>query len=229
MNLKVANLVAVQFGMFIGIMSWLAYSHFPSAEPRTVAEMREPTTKPVAAVVPISEPESQRRYTADYRADREQDQSIAEQPAPAVHQYSAAAVQQYSALAAQQYYQQIAPRRYASSGLENSSVAADTPSYAEVAQEPEVVPDYPTPQTVAYVQPTQFIVYPQPQFVVFSNRHRFANRCRSTLHPAAHMTTTHRRPDEGESHVSGAGVVPRRNASAPSCRPTQEFGPGGHR
>ena len=26
MNLKVANLVAVQFGMFVGIMSWLAYS-----------------------------------------------------------------------------------------------------------------------------------------------------------------------------------------------------------
>jgi hypothetical protein len=224
MNLKVANLIAVQFGVFIGIMSWLAYSRLPSAEPRTAAETRERTAESLAAFAPVLKPGDERPQTVDYRADRE-----GEQPAPAVHEYSAAAAQQYSALAAQQYYQQIAPRHYASSGLENSSVVADTPSYAEVVQEPEVVPDYPAPQTVAYVPSTQFIVYPQPQFVVFSNRHRFANRCRVTPHPAAHMTTTHRRPDEGESHVSGAGVVPRRNASAPSCRPTQEFGPGGHR
>ena len=229
MNLKVANLIAVQFGVFIGIMSWLAYSHLPSAEPRTAAETRERTAESLATFAPVLKPGDERPQTVDYRADPEGAQPVAEQPAPAVHEYSAAAVQQYSALAAQQYYQQIAPRHYASSGLENSSVAADTPSYAEVAQEPEAVPDYPAPQTVAYVQPNQFIVYSQPQFVVFSNRHRFANRCRSTLHPAAHMTTTHRRSDEGESHVSGAGVVPRRNASAPSCRLTQEFGPGGHR
>jgi hypothetical protein len=140
-------------------------------------------------------------------------------------------VQQYTALATQQYYQQIAPRRYASSRVENRSVAADSLSYAEVNREPAVVPaDYvESPQPIADTQPAQIVYYQPVQYVVFSDSRRFANRCRSTLHPAAHMTTTHRRPDEGESHVSGAGVVPRRNASAPSCRPTQEFGPGGHR
>ena len=220
MNLKVANLVAVQFGMFVGIMSWLAYSRLESAEPRKV--------NPVS---PISEPAGQRPYAVDYRADRERAQSVAEQPVPVAYEYSPEAVQQYSALAAQQYYQQIAPRRYASSGLENGSIAADAPSYAEVDQAPVAVQsDYPEePQTVAYVQPTQFIVYPQPQFVVFSNRRRFANRRRSTPHPGALMPTTHRHPDRPRSQPSGNGVAPRQNASAPTCRPTQGFESKGKR
>jgi hypothetical protein len=250
MNLKVANLVGVQFGIFVGIMSWLAYSQLPFGEPRTAAEVQEARVGPVTTFAPASNPGDQRSQTVDYRADQERNQPVAEQPAPSVHQYSAEAVQQYSALAAQQYYQQIAPRRYASSGLENRSIVADAPSYAEVEQEPAVVQDYPAPQTVAYVQPTQFIVYPQPQFVVFSNRHRFANRCR----PAppvigAHMATAHRRPDRGGSHLSGStefespaspsaalrrptkslGAVHRRNDSVPSCQPTQGFGPRGKR
>ena len=230
MNLKVANLVAVQFGMFIGIISWLAYSHLPFAGLRTAAKTQESTAEPAATVAPVFKPGDQRSQTADYRANREEAQPVVEQPAPAVHQYSAAAVQQYSALAAQQYYQQIAPRHYASSGLENGSIAADAPSYAEVEQEPAVVPDYPAAQTVAYVQPSQFILYPQPQFVVFSNRHRFANRCRPRAPFAgAHMAMTHRRPDRGESQPNGDGIVSCQNVSAPSCRATQGFRSRGHR
>src|SRR6267143_2612262 len=146
MNLKVANLVAVQFGIFVGMMSWLAYSRLPSDEPPTAA-----------AVAPGDQCPS----TIDYRVGGDRAQPVGEQPAPAPHEYSAAAVEQYSALAAQLYYQQIAPRRFASSWLENGSSVSVTPSYPEVAQEPEVVPDYPASQTAAYVPTPQFIAYPQ--------------------------------------------------------------------
>jgi hypothetical protein len=234
MNLKVANLVAVQFGVLIGIVSWLAYSRFESTEPRIAAvEMRKRPVDSVAAVAPISDLGSQLSRALDDGVDREQNQSIAEQPAPATHQYSPEAVQQYTALATQQYYQQIAPRRYASSSGANSSIAPVAPVYTQVAQEPAAVSsDYAEPvQTVAYAEPTQIAVY-QPQFIVFSNQRRFPNRCRSTLQPAAVMPVAHRRPGRGGPHLSGStesrptkcfGTVPPRNPNDPSCRPSQEF------
>lgn len=232
MNVKVANLVVVQLGVLIGIASWLAYSHFEPAEPRVAAvERRNSPAAPAAAVAPISDLGSQVTRALSDDADREQDQSIGEQPALPVqpHQYSPEAVQQYTALAAQQYYQQIAPRRYASAAVANSSAAAVAPAYTEVAQEPAAVSsDYAEPQTVAYAEPN-VVVY-QPQFIVFSNQRRFPNRCRPTLQPAAGTPITHRRPDRGGPHQSGStesrptncvGTVPRKNPDVPSCRPGQ--------
>lgn len=229
MNLKVANLVAVQFGVFVGIVSWLAYSRFESAEPRIAAvEIQKRPMNSVAAVAPISDLGSQVSRALDDGTDGEQDQSIGEQPAQATqpHHYSPEAVQQYMALAAQQYYQQIAPRRYASSGLENGSSVAVTPSYPEVAQEPEVAPpDYPAPQTVAYVQPAQTVLYPEPvQFVVFSNARSFARRCRPAAPFAgAHMPAAHRRAERAECHPHGHAMVLRQDAAMKSCRPTREL------
>lgn len=233
MNLKVANLVAVQFGVLVGIMSWLAYSRFESAEPRVAAaERQERPVNSVTAVAPISDLGSQVTRALDSGADREQDQSIGEQPAPAVppHQYSPEAVQQYTALAAQQYYQQIAPRRYASSGVANSSVAAVAPAYTEVVQEPAAVSsDYVEPlQNVAYAEPTQVAVY-QPQFIVFSNQRRFPNRCRPTLQPSAVTPITHRGPGRRGPHQNACGVVPRKNPNVPPCKPGQESRPRGKR
>jgi hypothetical protein len=226
-NLKVANLVAVQLGIFVGIMSWLVYSRFPSAEPRAAAKMQKPT----ATLAPAFEPGDQRPQTVDYRVDREVAQPVIEQPAPALHQYSEAAVQQFSALAAKQYYQQIAPRRYVTSSPENKSVAADSVSYAAMAQEPVVVPaDYgESPQPVAYVEPAQVVVYSQPApFVVFSNPRRFARRCQPTRPPGLFAPVTHRRPGRAPCNVSG-GVLPRQKPSVPPCRPTQSFKHRGHR
>lgn len=235
MNVKVANLMVVQLGVLIGIASWLAYSHFQSAGPRSAAaETRRSPTAQVAAVAPISDLGSQVTRALDDDADREQDQSSIEQPAQATmpHQYSPEAVQQYTALAAQQYYQQIAPRRYASAGVANTS-APVAPAYTEVAQEPAALSsDYAEPlQTVAYAEPAQVVVYPQPQFIVFANQRRFPNRCRPTLRSAAVTPFTHRGPGRGGHHQSGPtesrptkcfGTVPPRNANDPSCRPSQE-------
>jgi len=226
MNVKVANLVAVQFGVLLGIASWLAYSRFESPEPRIAAvKTRESPAAPSAAVAPISDLGSQVTRALDDDADREQDQSIGEQQAHATlpHQYSPEAVQQYTALAAQQYYQQIAPRRYASAGVANSSIAPVTPIYTQVAQEPAAVSaDYAEPiQTAADAEPTQIAFY-QPQFIVFSNQRRFPNRRRPTLQPAAGTPITHRRPDKAGSHQNVCGVEPRKNPDVTSCKPAQE-------
>jgi hypothetical protein len=233
MNVKVANLVAVQFGVLLGIASWLAYSRFEPAEPRIAAvEKRESPAAPSAAVAPISDLGSQVTRALDADADREKDQSIGEQPVQVTlpHQYSPEAVEQYTALAAQQYYQQIAPRRYASAGVANSSIAPATPIYTQVAQEPAAVStDYAEPvQTAAYAEPTQIAFY-QPQFIVFSNQRRFPNRRRPTLQPAGGTPVTHRRPDRAGPHQNVCEVTPRKNPDAPSCQPGQESRPRGRR
>jgi hypothetical protein len=241
MNLKVAHLVSVQFGIFIGIVSCLVFSRFEYARPRTAAEMRKPATERAAAVEPLSEPEGQRADMVNDEAEPEQAEPVTEQSAPALpNEYSAEAVERYRALATKLYYEQIAPRRNVSSRPANSCIAAVAPAYTEVVEEPAVVQtNDPAPQTVAYVQPTQVIVYPQPaQFVVFSHRRRFVNRCRPAPHPGALVSNPHRRPDSGGTHLSGSpgcrpagsrGVVHRRNTGVPSCPSTQGFTPGGTR
>lgn len=231
--MKVANLVGIQFGIFVGLISWLAYSRLEFDEPGSSPEMQESAPAQNAPIAPARELRDQRSQSVDYRADREEIQPVALQPAPALHEYSAAAVQHYSALAAQQYYQQIAPRRYAKAALENGPIAAaEAPSYAEVDQAPAVAPvEYVAePEPVAYAQPTQVVVYPQPQFVVFSNRHRFANRCRPASHPRGARTTfAHQRLDRVGPRPDGCDAASPRNTSAPSCKPAHGFRPRGKR
>ena len=151
MSPKIANLIAIETGLLVGLMSWLTYSHFPSSEPHPAAGMQESNAASVRTVAPPSEAISQRPSTADYNAEREQARLMAERSV--------------SLASRQRYEQAIATEPYV------SSTAADSPSYAEVNQEPAVVPtDYlESPQTVIYAQP----------IVVFSNPRRFANRCRS--------------------------------------------------
>jgi hypothetical protein len=214
MNPKIANLIAIELGILIGLVSWLTYSRFPSAEPRTSAEMRESSVAPVTAAAPGFQPRSQRPYAVDYSADRERAQPADEQPA------------QWE----QSYYQSIAPQRYARSAVATDSIAVDSPSYAETYQEPAAVSsdDLATPQTVVYSQPIQTIVYQPIQVVGFSNPRRFVNRCRST--PPLNgvpATITHPCPDRGNSHLSDTRVVSGPNVSTPPCPPTQGPRPRG--
>jgi hypothetical protein len=239
MNLKIANLVAIQFGIFVGMMAWLAYSHFESGKPPRVAEesRRGPVNSvaPLAPVAPMADPEGQPPGPEDYRADPDRAQPVTEPPVPVVHyQYSPEAVQQYTALAAQQYYQQIAPRRYATSAVENRPVVA-APSYAKVEQEPAVVPtDYEdAPQTVAYDEPEQIVAYAQPYpFFAYSNARSIRRHCRPTRRHGVLTPVTPRRHDRGRNHLSvsseslpnrSLGIIQRREADALSCRPTRNF------
>src|SRR5205814_4855237 len=123
MNPKVANLIAIEAGILIGLMSWLTYSHYPSAETRSAAGMQKSNAGSVRTVAPPSEAISQRPSTAEYNAEREQARLMAERSV--------------SLASRQRYEQAIATEPYV------SSIAADSPSYSEVNQEPAVVPtDY---------------------------------------------------------------------------------------
>jgi hypothetical protein len=241
MKLKIANLVAIQFGIFVGMMAWLVYSHFDSAKPQRTAEERpKAPVNSAATSAPVLEPAEQRPQTPDYRADPDRVQPLTDQPVPVVqYEYSPEAVQQYSALAAQLYYRQIAPRPAVSSAPANSHVTANAPTYAQVNQAPAVEPvEYEEqPPTVAYEEPVPFIAY--PQVVAYSYARPFARRCRPTPH---HRNTraafAHNRPNNGGLRgrdsrecrpAQSIGIVQRRNDRAPSCRPSQGFAARGKR
>jgi hypothetical protein len=133
-------------------------------------------------------------------ADPEQAEPATEEQAPALpNEYSREAVERYRAEATRLYYEQIAPRRNTSGNPANTTVAAVAPAYPEVVEEPAVdQTNALAPETVAYVQPTQVIVYPQPvRFVVFSHA-RLANRCRPASPPGALASNPHRRRLKGQ-------------------------------
>jgi hypothetical protein len=238
MNLKVAHLVSVQFGIFIGLVICLVFSRFEYFRPHAAAEMRKPATERATTVEPMSEPEDQASDMVDDAAAPEQSDRFTEQPTAAMPtEYSPEAVEKSMAILTKLYYEQIAPRRNASSSSANTTVA---PAYTEVAQEPEAVQvEDPAPQTVAFQQPTQVIVYPQPaQFVVFSQPRRFVRRCRPAPETGALVSNSHRRQGSGGTHLSGLpesgpprslGAGHRRNTGVPTCPSTQEFTPGGKR
>jgi hypothetical protein len=197
MNLKVAHLVSIQFGIFIGIVFCLVLSRFDSFRPHPATEMRKPATERATTVEPRSEPEDLASDTVDDAAAPEQSDRFTQRSTPALpNEYSPEAVERSMALATKLYYEQIAPRR---------TVAAVAPSYPEVAQEPEIVQvEQPAPQTVVYEQPTQVIVYAQPApFVIFSNPRRFVNRHRPALQTGVLAPNSHRRQDGGGTHLCG--------------------------
>ncbi|MFZ1218844.1 MAG: hypothetical protein WAO00_06085 [Chthoniobacterales bacterium] len=239
MNLKVAHLVSVQFGIFVGIVCCLAFFHFECARPRAAAKTRKPANDRAAAVESLSGPDDQAADMVDDDDAAEQVDRISDRSVPAMpNEYSPEAVEKSRAILAKLYYQQIAPRR------NPSSVPANAPTYAEVAQEPVVVQaNDPAPQTVAYVQPTEVIVYPQSvPFVGFAHPRRFDNRCRPAAKPGALASNLPRHPDRGGmTHLSAPppvalgrplgfqGVFQPQNTGMQSCPSTQGSKPRGTR
>ncbi|MEY2528077.1 MAG: hypothetical protein QOJ05_167 [Verrucomicrobiota bacterium] len=239
MNLKVAHLVSIQFGIFVGIVCCLAFFHFEYARPRAAAKMRKPANDRAAAVDSLSEPEDQTADMVDDDDAAEQADRITDRSVPALpNEYSPEAVEKSRAILAKLYYQQITPRRYP------SSVPANAPTYAEVVQEPAVVQaNDPAPQTVAYVQPTEVIVYPQSvPFAGFAHPRRFDNRCRPAAKPGALASNPNRPPDRGGmTHLSAPpavalgrplgfqGLFQPQNPGAQSCPSTPGSKPRGTR
>lgn len=162
MNLKIAHLVAIQFGIFVGTMSWLIYSRLPSPESSTIGESRGRMVNSIRPEAPLSELKSPRSRTEDYGADNAQ------------------SVGELQARTTERYNREIAMGPYANSVPNDRFILVNSPSYANVYQETAGVPsDYvESPQTVEYAQPLWYAdSYP---FVGYSNGRRFANRCRST-------------------------------------------------
>ena len=208
MSPKIANLIAIETGILVGLMSWLTFSHLRSSEPRAEAGMQGNMVAPVRGVAPITpgapafEASNKRPSTAEYSAEREQARLMAERSA-----------------SLQSYYRAIARESGTTSALENGS--ADSSTYAEVNPEPAALAD-------EYVAPAPTVFYYAPaavQNVVFANPHRFRNRCRSTPHRnCAPPMITHQCPDRRNSPPSDSRVVSVPNVSTPSP-PAEGFKP----
>src|SRR5207237_10565668 len=78
MSTKIANLIAIETCILVGLMSWLTYSKIPSSEPHPTAGMQESNAGSVTTVAPPSEAISQRPSIADYNVEREQARLMAE-------------------------------------------------------------------------------------------------------------------------------------------------------
>src|SRR6266850_1827872 len=202
MSPKIANLIAIETGILVGLMSWLTYSHLRSSEPRAEAGIQENMVAPVRGVAPVTpvapafEASNKRPSTAEYNAEREQARLMAERSA-----------------SLQSYYREIARESGTRSALEDGSTVVDSPTYAEVNPEPAALAD-------EYVAPPQTVFYYAPaavQNVVFANPHRFRNRCRSTPHRnCAPPMMTHQCPDRRNSPQSDPRIVSVPNVSTPS-------------
>lgn len=208
MSLKVANLIAVETGVLIGLVSWIAYSHFPSAEPRTEAGAEEHSVAPVGNVssvtraAPASETGSYLPSPLAYNPEREQARLMAERAA--------------SLAALQRYYQTTATEPYALSGADTGTAVAETPSYSYTEQPAEYFE--PPPAVVYYAAPIQT--------VVVSNPRHFRDRCRTDTRPGV-IDRTPRQCPVPESHRNDNRLVSVPKSNVPSPPPPQSMKPRG--
>jgi hypothetical protein len=85
MNTKVANLIAVELGILIAIMAWLAFAQLSIVKPHAVAPRQEATPGSFATVAPTFKAKKQRLSAANYPADRAAAELGAEEQAQTVH------------------------------------------------------------------------------------------------------------------------------------------------
>lgn len=160
MNPKIANLIAIEAGILVGLMSWLTYSRLPSNEARPPAEMRESSVAPVkgaapaTAAAPAFASSNQLSSAGEYSPEREQARLMAERAA-----------------SLESYYRTVAAQSYTRSAVQSGSIPADSPSYSEVNQEPAAA-------SADYQTPAQTVIYYAPPIttVVVDNSRPFRNR-----------------------------------------------------
>jgi hypothetical protein len=159
MSAKVANLIAIETGILIGIISWLVYSRLPS-QPETTALPQEQGPASVTAASPLSQiasgstEGSQRFSTAAYNPEREQARLMAEREA-----------------SLQAYYRTLAQESRPITRPENEVFPVDTSYYAAPEQTEVVSSEYPPPTLLYYA--------PALQNVVVADTGHLRNRCRS--------------------------------------------------
>ncbi len=200
MSTKIANLIALELGILIAILAWLAFSNVPSVKRHTVTGDQERAAGSFATITPVLHAGNQRPRAADYLAGASAQQTDEQQGA-----------------AAQQYDQEVAAEPDANSGPDDGVTTGDAPYYAGVDQEPlAYAPDglvSPFDPIVGYTQPAQIIVY--------SNPRSFARRLRSTPRFGGGRMMVAQRPAVGRDfRAAGGGFAPRRSVSVRPSRPT---------
>lgn len=205
MSAKVANLIAVELGVLIALLAWLAFANHRAAPPPAIAQQPTRMVDSFATVAPLRQ--SRLPAPVDYRAE------VAPEPQP----------DQAPPQVVQEYEPTIAPELYTDSNLDAGYIALTSPSCAVV--EPE--PLFASPDCL-FAPVDRFAVYPQSTaFVVVSNSRTFTRRPRSPVcQNNARPTGRHRRPPVSpRSHGGGRDVAPRQKPSLQSLRPNQRPGP----
>ena len=204
MNSKIANVIAVELGILIAILAWLAFLRLPSVRQPGMAAEQERTDGSFATVTRAIRGRNQHPNAVDYRADNQGGQQQDEEPTQTVRQYD----------------QQIATSPYARSAPDDNVMTYSSPSYPGVDEEPVLYPpdqfDSPYNQIVEYPQPNEIIV--------FSNVRSFGRQLRPAARFwGARMMVSHRRPGRGESHARGGVLHSRSATNARPFRPSQGF------
>ena len=198
MNTKVANVIAVELGILIVILAWLAFSNFSRVKQPTLAGEQEPADSSFATVTSLPRPANPRYSAADYFTDQQRQQLAAQRQAQTL---------QYGTM---QYDQPLAPAPDTSAYAENSVTTGTSPYYAGVYPQPVTSPD-----SIAWPYDPVLVYPPTSEIIVISNGQAFMRR-QAPRFARPRMTVVHRQP------LGGGGA---RTANPRSFRPSAGFRP----
>jgi len=179
MNTKVANVIAVELGILIVILAWLAFSNFSRVKQPTLAEEQEPTDSSFATVTSLPRPANLRYSAADYFTDQQRQQLAAQRQAQTL---------QYGTM---QYDQQLAPAPDTSADAGDSATTGTSPYYGDVYPQPVTSPD-----SIGWPYDPVLVYPPTSEIIVISNGQAFVRRGAPRF-ARPPMTVVHRRPPGG--------------------------------
>ena len=198
MNTKVANVMAVELGILIVILAWLAFSNFSRVKQPTLAGEQEPADSSFATVTSLPRPANPRHSAADHFTVQQRQQLAAPRQAQAL---------QYGTM---QYDQQLVPAPDTSANAGDSVTTGTSPYDAGVYPQPVTSPD-----SIAWPYDPVLVYPPTSEIIVISNGQAFMRR-QAPRFARPRMTVVHRQP------LGGGGA---RTANPRSFRPSAGLRP----
>ncbi len=190
MNSRVANVIAIELGLLIAVLVWLAIYRLPSVPVHLASEEQARTDGSVATLAPLLKPRSQNFYADG--AGRGGSMQAAEELMPT----------------APEYVQELATEPYDSSDYADDFVAEASPSYAAVEQVPALNSPgcyaAPVGQIVTFIQPRPIVVFSNTRLIRRPNRS-------TTRFGGGRGNGGHQRPGGGGLPMHGGGLAPRHN------------------
>lgn len=186
MTTKVGNVIAVELGILIVILAWLAFSNFFRVKQPMLAEEQEPADSSFATVTSLPRTANPLHSPADYFTDQQRQQLAAQRQVQTL---------QYATM---QYDQQLAPAPDTSANADYGVTTGTSPYYAGVYPQP-------APDSIGWPYDPVLVYPPTSQIIVLSNGQAFVRRGapRFARQP---MRVVHRRPPGGwRSAISGPG------------------------
>jgi hypothetical protein len=206
MNTKVSNVIAVELGIVIVLLAWLAFSNLVRSKQPTLAEEQEPADSSFATITSFPRSATLRHSAADYFTNQQRQQLAAQRQAQTL---------QYETM---QYDQQLPPAPDANGYADDSVTTGTSPYYADVYPPPEALPD-----SFAWPYDPVLVYPPTSEIIVISNGQAFVRRVAPRFARPG-MRVVHRRPPGGGgAHFQARsrfrpsparwGVIPHRTAN----------------